>query len=322
MTRLRNVFIRALSLLGYKKPANQLLSEACKMLHDKQRFAYALDEVRSALNAGADVNIKDQHGYTPLDRALPHNATELVMMLYQEGADVSAHEWTPLMCAIWKGEDDQISRAIKESTNINSYDKDGLTALHHAVLARRHKAIAELLDHGVDVNGRKEDRNPTPLILAAEIGDAESVRVLLSRGADVKANRRYRHDALGGACDAEHEDIMRLLLDAGAPVDSDNAQGWTPLMVASSRGDTPTVRFLIERGASVTATSGFNNGNETALTLARKHGHHDTIAVLLSNGADPNEKNTITQLQEAALQERQESRRSRVDSGWGLRNDR
>ncbi|MEI8348860.1 MAG: ankyrin repeat domain-containing protein [Candidatus Omnitrophota bacterium] len=316
MTRLRNVFIRALSLIGDKKPANQLLSEACKMLHEKQRFAYVLDEVRCALNAGADVNIKDQHGYTPLDRALSSNATELVMMLYQKGADVSTHEWTPLMCAIWKGEDDLLSRAIKESANINSFDKDGFTALHHVVLAYRHNAIIGLLDHGVDVNGRKEDRNPTPLILAAEIGDAESVRVLLGRGADVKAKRRYGHDALGGACDAQHEDIMRLLLDAGAPVDSDNAQGWTPLMVASSRGDTPTVQFLIERGACVRVTSGFNNGNETALTLASKHGHHDTIAVLLANGADPNEKNTITLLQEAALQERQEGRRSRVDKGW------
>ena len=82
---------------------------------------------------------------------------------------------------------------------------------------------------------------------------------------------------------------VKLLLDRGVSV---NARPWfaagTPLIHAATLGRTDMVRLLLQRGADANARDGRGN---TPLLLATLFGHHEVVALLLESGADPGLKN-------------------------------
>lgn len=128
-------------------------------------------------------------------------------------------------------------------------------------------AIAALLIfQGEDLEAR-DKLGRTPLILAAEEGEEQRVRDLLSRGARIEAE--------------------------------DNCE-WTALMRAASHGHLETVQFLIDQGAAVNKQGrlGF-----TALMAAAMNGHHDTAELLIAQGADlsPREEETGKSALELAI---------------------
>ncbi len=116
------------------------------------------DTVKSLIAAGAEVNVKDYWGRTPLLFAFDGERTSIVVIreLLAAGADVNAH------------------------------DRDGYTALLLAVLSAPEKdrlaIIRELLAAHVDVNA-KNNAGQTPLMAARAMGDAQVVKVLLAAGA-------------------------------------------------------------------------------------------------------------------------------------------
>jgi hypothetical protein len=76
---------------------------------------------------------------------------------------------------------------------------------------------------------------------------------------------------------------VRLLLNHGADAAIATANGQTPLMAASVRGDVETMRAFIERKVDVNARNG---AGETALLLAATNGSPQAVRLLLENGAD------------------------------------
>ena len=76
-------------------------------------------------------------------------------------------------------------------------------------------AIRNLLEHGVDVNGR--DRyGQTALMLAARDGKQDIVHELISRGADLNMTAKFTLSATMLAVVAGHPEIARMLSKAGA----------------------------------------------------------------------------------------------------------
>ena len=73
-----------------------------------------------------------------------------------------------------------------------------------------------------------------------------------------------------------HLEIVRLLLDRGADIQSRNGQ---PLVNAALKGRLEMVRLLLDRGADIHAD------NEVALRGARQEGHAAVEALLLERGA-------------------------------------
>lgn len=129
----------------------------------------------------------------------------------------------------------------------------------------------------------KDRLNNTPLHYAALYGSTESVRILLDRGADVKA--RNKSDATPLIYGAYNFEKARMLVEKGSEVNARSAADMTPLLVAVSvHGNAATVRYLIAKGADV---KGAGPQGSDALQTAAGKGDVEMMRLLLKKGADP-----------------------------------
>ncbi len=115
-----------------------------------------------------------------------------------------------------------------------------------------------------------------PLGLAAFFRHPDVVRLLIERGASVAAPARNKlavtalHSALATDVAPVHMAIVRMLLEAGAPVNVPHLGGGTPLHTAAFVGDPEVVRMLLDRGADPLMTT---DDGKTAIDIARERGH-------------------------------------------------
>lgn len=103
-----------------------------------------------------------------------------------------------------------------------------------------------------------------------------------SRVSKQKGNPIVQAAAYGTA-----SDVARLLRD-GADANSVDDSGWTPLMLAATRGNRKMLKFLLKSGAHLDSMLSNDQVNDTSLHMAAKNGHVEAIDELLLAGADVN----------------------------------
>src|SRR5262245_37490259 len=123
----------------------------------------------------------------------------------------------------------------------------------------------------------------TALTIAAENGDAASVRTLLARGADANGKDSHGLTPLVRAARRGNYDAAVALLDGGADPNLFDSiwtrPGWSPLMNAVHKSQPRIVRLLIDRGADVNART---TDGTTPLALSEDQ---EIAAMLRSAGA-------------------------------------
>lgn len=173
--------------------------------------------VTGLLDKGASLGLQDQDGNTALHVACQHGQMECAAEMTRE---VSPSELVPVLEAQnWRG----------------------LTCLHLAALNKQHHIMNLLTKKGADLNIQEGTSGKTALHLAVELHDLTSVKLLLSRGANVDA-------AMFNGC--------------------------TPLHLAVGRQDAATAHLLCHSGADTMLR---NMEDETALDLA--DGNDDILAL-------------------------------------------
>lgn len=233
-------------------------------------FAAREGDIESAkllIEAGADVNQRSGYGWSPLLAAIHHRHYRLAKTLLDAGADPNLANqggWTALYLAT------DNRNAEGGDYPARQPDMDDL------------EIIRSLLARGANVNARMRsstdtrsvsaqqwlrEEGATPLLRAAQSGDVELVKLLLSRGADPKINTELGVTPLMAACgigwvegitsewsrQRTHETI-RLLIARGADVNArDKGDGRTALMGAAHKGDENAVRMLVTAGAKLDA---------------------------------------------------------------------
>ncbi len=125
-------------------------------------------------------------------------------------------------------------------------------ALLRAVEANELSNATALIKSGVNVNSRCNTPY-TPLMIAAGLGYAQMVDILLSAGADVHLlDSTLGASALHKAAQSGVVDVARLLLSQGAFINLQSATvGHTPLIDATWSKRPAMVKFLLEQGASI-----------------------------------------------------------------------
>lgn len=121
------------------------------------------------------------------------------------------------------------------------------------------------------------------LIANVQTKDADIVEWLLAAGVDPNSQDDRGVSALIWAADLGYPEIVELLIEYDARVDS-RESGVSPLMIAAMEGHEQIVEKLIESGANVNLQ---NQDGMTALMSAAYNGHENIVKLLLDNGADP-----------------------------------
>ena len=125
----------------------------------------------------------------------------------------------------------------------------------------------------------------TPLMLAAEKGDAARVKELVVQGADVNAKNRSQRTALH---EASGPDVLRTLIDCKASVNAKDSAGYTALHRAAEQGKVDAVLILVENKAFVDSR---DVRGQSGLHCATEKGYPDVVQVLIEAKADLNAEN-------------------------------
>jgi ankyrin repeat protein len=150
-----------------------------------------------------------------------------------------------------------------------------------------------LLSAGASANQRARERHITPLALAAQFKRAAIVKELLRRGAEVNAEWRSLggpSNALDYAALSGDVATMRLLVDAGAPIEAQGKDSQGPLVHAAWSGRAAPVQYLLALGADPKRriVEPLLPATHSALRGAVGSGSAEVVRLLLKAGVDPN----------------------------------
>ena len=165
--------------------------------------------------------------------------------------------------------------------------QDNETPLRHVALYWIHDVIKFLVVERLwDVNARGSDFDDTPLGLTCPHSQA---RVLLKHDPDKEIQCRADYSPLHHASLSGSVDIVRFLLERGADVTALGNRKNITLYMAPRSGNASVVGVLLERGADVNAR---NIYNRTPLHEASNDGYAESSRVLLEHRADTDARNT------------------------------
>lgn len=215
-----------------------------------------LDVVSILIEKGADLNVKNKEGESPLGIAISQRNYNLVTLLLEKGVDPE-------------------SSSIDSSTLLISAAESENFPLIKILIKKKQKF-------------RQNIRSGPALIAAAKNGNLEIVEFLLNNGADVS---QYGSRALFASCSLNGKKgapIAELLLAHKSPNNFCSSQGWTPLMVAlenryDDNGD--IAKVLLTQKIEVNVT---NDKGMTPLMYAAERGDIELVEVLLKKGAKIN----------------------------------
>ena len=143
-----------------------------------------LGALRELIAGGADVNVQDEKGYTPLIIACYNGQLEAARLLLDSGADVDAQDFggnTALMGVCFKGYPDIAELLIQRGASLDMQHGNGGTALMFATMFGRNELVKVVLKHGANKD-ITETRGLTALDLAIQQGNEEAAMLLrLSR---------------------------------------------------------------------------------------------------------------------------------------------
>lgn len=227
----------------------------------------------------------------PWDTALHHAATSgnvSIMRLLLDSKDscmIDYEESSIVRTAAWHGQVEVIEFLQEFGLDINQAGQDGQTALHGA---EDSATVEFLLRNGAELE-LGDYNGDTPLMLAAERRSLGPVAALLGWGADVGAENNCGQTALHrafnsgykGLGEEDYDDtfsVPRLLLEAGAVLDSQDNEGSTALHLAAinyPRVD-DDMNFLLEEGADIFIQ---DNSGLTALQKAIDNGYQVKVSI-------------------------------------------
>lgn len=182
-----------------------------------------IEETRRLLASGADANLRDDNGRTPLIVAAHRSLREIARLLVAGGADVNAKDR-------------------------QAYDIVTIAAVNDDVAF-----LKVALALGCDPRAITSPYKGTALIAAAHLGHHRSVAELIMAGAPLDHVNNLGMTALieaivlgdGGT---NHQATAKLLLDAGADPNLADRTGTRPLALARGRGYAALAEMIVQAG--------------------------------------------------------------------------
>ncbi len=196
---------------------------------------------------------------------------------------------------------------LKEGASPNALDRFGAPILLHAIRCKANDVVVALVEAGADVLAEGKHAGDAIWLASAE-GQDETLEKLLNKSKGDKRLKKSLEVGLRASTLGGHVDSIRLLLSAGADINSQDEAGQTMLMLAAVRGreaayeittgrDYPVrpgerrpdwprvVETLVKAGADLNVE---HKDGGTALVLAAARGTVEMCRVIVDAGADLN----------------------------------
>ncbi|XP_031478493.1 protein VAPYRIN-LIKE-like [Nymphaea colorata] len=282
-------------------------SQKADLLRSAAQFGES-DLVSALIDAGADVNCRDNHDLSPLYLAVLSGDAGSVRVLLSAGAAVDLSVGRFLHSAESLRRLDVLSAFVDSDLfDVNgAMDSLGRTPLHLSAVHGNVDALRLCISWGGDVD-RVDLNGWTPLHCAAAEGHLGAVDFLLAVCNTKYAVTRDGKTAHMLAMESGHHHLMDALCLAdklhraagqdgnvhgvkeyvaqGASVDSRDQNGWTPLHRAAFKGRADVVQFLLDQGAQLDP---LDNAGYTPLDCAAEAGHTHVAKLLICRGARRN----------------------------------
>ena len=282
----------------------------------------ALERVEWLLAQGADVEVRDEAGHTPLFALLPAapDALPVLQALLRHGASPGGAGGLAASLAAF-ADGDHAARVFETfALDLLARGADPFAASPHgdpplslAVRLGWPRLLERLVGAGVDLDAR-DSRGMTALHLAAALGREAALKTLVRHGASASARAADGQTPLGVALSAGRRDLadwldwrgwspprralestdlpaaamvgdaeaVRRLLDLGFAIDTPDAQGCTALLRAAGGGHLAVVDLLLTRGANPACAA---QSGATPLSAAVSMRHGAVVERLLTAGA-------------------------------------
>ncbi len=199
-------------------------------------------------------------------------------------SDIAAYRG--LHAAAAKGDAAAIEKLVKDGAALEARDSGGRTPLHVAVHLKKADAARALLRLGADANAL--DAQAYDIVTIASVADDVAMLKLSIDGGCRATNitSPYHGTALIAAAHLGHDEVVRMLIAAKAPLDHINNLHWTALIESIVLGNggerhTATLKALVEAGADVNIA---DRSGATPLSLAKDRGYAAMVAILEKAG--------------------------------------
>eukprot|EP00118_Oscarella_pearsei_P009251 m.52270 g.52270 ORF g.52270 m.52270 type:complete len:1225 (+) comp34199_c0_seq4:92-3766(+) len=286
--------------LGFVDIIKYLLSKDTETLHMKNKNgrtplheASKMDQpaaVEILLSKGAEIDVTDGKGNTPVFLAAHHGSTESVRGLIKFGANImikndagctivhqSVGHIEAMEVVLQAGCIDKAFLNVKDNI-----DQD--TALHYAASGGYYKNVVQLLNRGAHPNSRNFKKR-IPLHVAAENGWLHTAQHLIAysrtqksiNATDYKGKTPLHRAAANG-----RNRLVLALVGKGACVLRD-AQEMTPLHYAAGEGSVDCCRMIIQSDEG--CLNDRDRSGDTALHYAARENQAETVKFLLDEGA-------------------------------------
>ena len=195
--------------------------------------------------------------------------------------------YSGLHAAAARGDTASIERLIQDGAATSARDNHQRTPLHVAAFRKQTDAALRLMRLGADPNALDAQRYDI-VTIAAVADDVPMLKTALAGGGKAtNITSPYDGTALIAAAHLGHDEVVRTLIAAGAPLDHVNNLGWTALIESIVLGDggkrhVACLEALVQAGANVNIA---DRSGATPLTLAKRRGYGEMVAILEKAGA-------------------------------------
>jgi ankyrin len=230
-------------------------------------------------------------GEAPLVEAARKQDPQAVRALVSQKVDINARSTDGSTALLWLAhwnDPDTADLLLRAGADANLANDFGMTPLSQACTNASPQFVRLLLKSGANPN-LAIATGETPLMTCAKTGSVDAVKTLLESGAAVDAKEPNQNQtAIMWAAAERHPSVVATLIQAHANLLAHTKQGFTPLHFAARLGDLESIKLLLAAGMDVNTLTEASTPGYTPLLVATVRGQVDVALYLLDHGADPN----------------------------------
>jgi len=231
-------------------------------------------EVERLIKAGAEVDVENTQGATPLYFAVINKKAAVVQTLINNGANVNKVSYlneTPLFLSLFIRDLNIAEILIRAGAEVDYQNRTGVSPLHYSAIYGLFSFVDLLLYYEADIDIRDND-GTTPLMAAIWAG---------------------------------YPEIADLLIQHGANMEARDNEGFTPFLIAAQNGDTLIINLLHKKGVDIYEKNIYN-WNALNLTIKSNHFHAADLLMRIGNKWAEKEREVVSPYKIAAKYRRKE----------------